>query len=45
LEEAWKRVRANKGAEGIDDEAIGDIERKGVDEFLSQLQQELKDET
>jgi group II intron reverse transcriptase/maturase len=45
LEEAWKRVRANKGVEGIDNERIEDIEREGVEKFLSQLQQELKDET
>jgi RNA-directed DNA polymerase len=45
LEEAWKRVRANKGVEGIDDETIEEIERKGISEFLSQLQQELKEET
>ncbi len=31
--------------EGIDNETIEDIERRGVDEFLSRLQQELKDET
>jgi RNA-directed DNA polymerase len=45
LEEAWKRVRANKGAEGIDNETIEDIERKGISEFLSQLQQQLVEET
>jgi RNA-directed DNA polymerase len=41
LEEAWKCVRANKGAEGVDNETIEDIERNGVGEFLSQLQREL----
>jgi RNA-directed DNA polymerase len=45
LEEAWKRVRANKGVEGVDNETIGDVERNGVGEFLSQLQHELMNET
>lgn len=45
LKESWKRVRANKGAEGVDDETIEDIEKRGVDEFLSQLQSKLQRET
>ena len=27
LDEAWNRVRKNRGAEGIDEESIDDIER------------------
>lgn len=39
LLEAWKRVRANKGAAGIDRQTLDDIEKKGVQEFLEQCQQ------
>jgi RNA-directed DNA polymerase len=43
LEEAWKRVRANKGAPGIDDESIIRIETEiGVQNFLEQIYEELK---
>ena len=45
LEEAWKRVRENRGTEGIDRESIEDIERKGVQQFLQQLQNDLRNET
>lgn len=45
LEEAWKQVRRNKGAEGIDGVTIGDVEREGVENYLKGLQQELKDKT
>ena len=41
LEEAWKQVRTNKGACGVDDETIGMIEATGVESFLKQLQNEL----
>jgi len=42
LLEAWKRVRANRGAAGIDGETIADIEREGVTEFLRDLRERLK---
>lgn len=42
LLEAWRRVRANKGAAGIDGETLGDIERRGVGEFLVDLQERLR---
>jgi len=42
LEEAWKRVRAKKGAGGVDGESIRDIETAGVPEFLRKLQADLK---
>ena len=45
LEEAWNRVRENRGTEGIDKESIEDIERNGVQQFLQQLQDELCHET
>jgi group II intron reverse transcriptase/maturase len=42
LLEAWKRVRANRGAAGIDGETLEEIERQGVGEFLRDLQERLK---
>lgn len=40
---AWKQVRANDGAPGIDDESIEYIENEiGVQEFLNELRDELK---
>lgn len=39
---AWKRVRANKGAAGIDGETLAEIERMGVGEFLRDLQERLR---
>lgn len=41
LKEAWKQVRENKGACGVDYETIGMIETSGVENFLRQLQKEL----
>jgi len=34
---AWKRVRANKGAAGVDAETIAGVERYGVERFLEEL--------
>ena len=42
LAEAWERVRANKGAAGIDGETLSMIEQGGVEEFLRDLQQRLQ---
>lgn len=42
LLEAWKGVRKNKGAAGCDGTTLKEIERNGVEQFLSQLQRELK---
>jgi RNA-directed DNA polymerase len=42
LMEAWKRVRANRGAAGVDGVTLRDIERCGVEEFLLELQNVLK---
>ena len=42
LEEAWKRVRAKKGAAGIDGETLAMIEQCGVEEFLRELQDLLR---
>jgi group II intron reverse transcriptase/maturase len=42
LSEAWKRVRSNKGAAGIDGETLSMIEQQGVAEFLAELQTTLR---
>jgi len=42
LQEAWKRVRARRGAAGVDGETLQEIERRGVEEFLRELQDVLK---
>jgi group II intron reverse transcriptase/maturase len=41
LSEAWKRVKANGGAGGIDRISIADVEEYGIDKFLQEIQQEL----
>lgn len=43
LEEAWKRVKANGGAGGIDRISIADVEKYGVERFLQETQKELID--
>lgn len=42
LLEAWKRVRANHGAAGIDGETIAGIETAGVERFLESIQESLR---
>ncbi len=37
LREAWKRVRENRGAAGIDGQSILDVEEYGVDLFLEEI--------
>ena len=41
LREAWKRVRSNRGAAGVDEESIQSIEEKGVDVFLDGIRSDL----
>jgi group II intron reverse transcriptase/maturase len=43
LEEAWRRVRRNRGAAGIDGETLDEIERLGVAEFLRGIEQDLRE--
>jgi RNA-directed DNA polymerase len=43
LWEAWERVRANKGAAGVDGQTIRDIEQAGVGQFLRGLADELRE--
>jgi RNA-directed DNA polymerase len=41
LGEAWKRVRSRKGSAGVDAETIADLEQRGIEDFLVELQAEL----
>jgi len=44
--EAWKRVRANKGGPGVDEQDFTYIEEKiGVEQFLKGIRDELKSES
>lgn len=43
LFEAWKRVKANKGSGGVDGIRIEDVEAIGIEEYLADIQKELKD--
>lgn len=45
LEKAWADIERNKGAPGPDGMTIDQIKETGVDKFLDELQQELKDKT
>lgn len=42
---AWQQVCANKGAPGIDGVTIDQIKEEGEEEFLKQIQKELKEGT
>jgi RNA-directed DNA polymerase len=42
LREAWKRVRRNQGAAGIDGQSIASIEEQGVEDFLEGIGVELR---
>ena len=42
LAEAWERVKANKGAAGVDGETLSMIEQEGVEKFLQDIQQRLR---
>lgn len=41
LVEAWKRVRANRGAAGVDRVTLADVEEYGVDRLLAELRADL----
>lgn len=42
LAEAWKRVKTNRGAAGIDGESLSMIEQGGVEDFLLDVQRRLQ---
>jgi len=42
LWEAWERVRANRGAAGVDGETLAAVEAYGVDRMLDELQARLR---
>ena len=42
LREAWKRVRKNGGAAGVDEQTLAAIEASGVAEFLEDIQAKLR---
>lgn len=42
LLEAWRRVKSNKGAAGVDGETLKAIEQRGVSEFLCEIREHLK---
>lgn len=43
LAEAWKRVKSNRGAGGIDGETLSMIEQRGALDFLAEVQSELRE--
>jgi RNA-directed DNA polymerase len=45
LQAAWELVRKNQGAAGIDQQTLAEIEALGVDLFLGELSQALRDKT
>jgi len=42
LWEAWRRVRSNRGAAGVDRETLADVEEYGVERMLQDLQDALR---
>lgn len=45
LRKAWEKVKANQGAEGIDEISLEDIEKEGLESFLRNIEKELKEKT
>jgi group II intron reverse transcriptase/maturase len=43
LARAWREVKTNAGAAGVDEQTIADIERSGVEAFLTELATELRE--
>jgi group II intron reverse transcriptase/maturase len=44
LQEAWKRVRANQGAAGVDGQTLAEVERNGVERFVQELGDALREQ-
>lgn len=45
LREAWKRVKANNGAPGVDGVTIEQVEQHGIENYLKDLGEELRRQT
>ncbi len=45
LREAWKRVKENSGTAGYDRISVKDVEKYGVDEYLAEIAEEIRNET
>ena len=45
LWEAWRQVKANKGAPGVDGKKIEDVIAKGEEEMITKLQKQLQERT
>ena len=45
LAEAWKRVRSNRGAAGVDRQTLEEVEQHGVEPFLEELSVALREGT
>ena len=43
LEEAWQRVRRNRGSAGVDKQTVAAVEAYGVDRVLDELEAELRE--
>src|SRR5881392_34363 len=43
LREAWRRVRANRGAAGVDRLTLAEVEEYGVERMLGELQRALRE--
>src|SRR6266511_4867193 len=43
LRRAWREVKGNAGAAGVDGQTISDIEQRGVDQFLATLAADLQE--
>jgi group II intron reverse transcriptase/maturase len=43
LEEAYRKAKANGGACGVDGDTFQDVEKKGITEYLAELQLEMKE--
>ncbi len=42
LWEAWRRVKRNRGAAGVDRQTLDEVEKHGVESFVKELQSELR---
>jgi group II intron reverse transcriptase/maturase len=45
LRRAWEQVRQNQGAAGVDQQTLADVEAQGVEAFLAEIAQALREHT